>query len=82
MLVIGRKNGHGGLHMLGYYLEESLEYDPIRGPWWVLFHTSVLFNDSSRFPNFKKSYFPCISGGVTHLLQNSAVCVAAEHVLQ
>lgn len=23
MLVIGRKNGHGGLHMVGYYLEES-----------------------------------------------------------
>lgn len=46
--------------MLGYYLEESLEYDPIRGPWWVLFHTSVLFNDSSKFPNFKKSYFPAL----------------------
>lgn len=33
-------------------------------------------------PQISRNHISCISGGVTHLLQNSAVCVAAEHVLQ
>lgn len=79
MLVIGRKNGHGGLHMLGYYiLEDSLEFDLLeaRGGFYFTLLYFLMIHLDSQIPRnhilphkwWRYSYpteFSCLYGSWT-----------------